>query len=63
MPVAWRLAECLRVPSRRTIECRRRRLTCPWHGGSLRALHVPSRRTMERHRPVVIRHARGPWQP
>ena len=50
MPVAWRLAVCLRVPSRRTMECRRRRLTCPWHRGSLRALHVPSRRTMERHR-------------
>jgi hypothetical protein len=36
------------VPSRRTMECHRRRPTCPWHGGSLRALLVPSRRTMER---------------
>jgi hypothetical protein len=50
MLVAWRLAACLRVPSRRTMECHRRRPTCPWHGGSLCALLVPFCRTMERHR-------------
>jgi hypothetical protein len=39
------------------VERHPRRLTCPWHGGSLRALLVPSRLTMECHR----RRPTCPW--